>query len=145
MRNPFKSYKPYSHLLKHDIIIWERFLDSKFNTYNDFLYDIRVGNGRDPGPLYADNIRKMAIQLSQRRIDAVSIAPDHTALFEITRTAGIKAFGQLKVYPILYSIDHPTHPPIRPILVAERLGTDVESSFTPSSITVLLFPDILTS
>jgi hypothetical protein len=138
--NPFKSHKPYRHLLKKDIVVWERFLASESQRFTSFDYDVRVGDGRDPGPNYPDNIRRMAIQLSQRRIDAIGHAPNHIAIIEVTVVAGIKAFGQCKIYPILYKLAHPDHPPIKVLLVAERLGTDVEPAFTPSEVSVLLFP-----
>lgn len=140
MINPFRTDKPYKHLLKYDFQVWERFLSSQHNTYDRFDYDVRVGDGRDPGPDFPPNIRSMAISLSKRRIDVVGHASNHLAIIEITRVAGIKAFGQLKVYPVLYKIQNPTHPPLRAILVAERLGTDVEPAYTPSEIVVLLFP-----
>lgn len=138
--NPFKRHKPYTHLLPKDKVVWERFLDEHAVRYSSIEYDVRVGDGRDPGPDYPDNIRRMAVQLSQRRIDAVGHATNHTALIEITTTAGIKAFGQCKVYPILYALAHPNVQPLHMILVAERLATDVEPAFTPSEVTVLLFP-----
>lgn len=138
--NPFKVHKPYTHLLKKDIIVWERFLRSEAHRYTHFDYDVRVGDGRDPGPEFTSNIRIMATKLSQRRIDAVAHAPNHIAIIEVTVVAGIKAFGQCKVYPILYAIRNPTHPPLKMILVAERLGSDVEPAFTPSKVTVMLFP-----
>jgi hypothetical protein len=138
--NPLKRHKPYSHLLKKDVRVWERFLRSEAHRYSHFDYDVRVGDGRDPGPEHSDNIRHMAIQLSQRRIDAVAHASNHLAIIEITTVAGIKAFGQCKVYPILYAKAYPFHPPIKMILVAERLGTDVEPAFTPSEVQVMLFP-----
>jgi len=138
--NPFLSHKPYSHLLKKDIAVWERFLASEAQRFTSFDYDVRVGDGRDPGPEFPPNIRRMAVMLSQRRIDAIGHAPNHIAIIEITSVAGIKAFGQCKVYPILYKLAHPEHLPIKMILVAERLGTDVEPAFTPSEVSVMLFP-----
>lgn len=138
--NPFNNHKPYVHLLKKDIVVWERFLRSEAQRYSHFDYDVHVGDGRDPGPEYTHKIRSMAIGLSQRRIDAVGHGPNHVAIIEITTIAGIKAFGQCKVYPILYALANPTHPPIKTILVAERLGSDVEPAFTPSEVQVMLFP-----
>ena len=138
--NPYRKEKPYTHLLKKDIIIWERFLRSEHDNYKRFEYDVRVGNGRDPGPDYTPTIRGMAIKLSQRRIDAIGHADNHIALFEVTVIAGIKAFGQCKVYPVLYRLKYKPQLPVKMILVARELGSDVEPVYTPSEVKVLLFP-----
>ncbi len=83
----------------------------------------------------------MALSLSKRRIDVVAHANNHIAIIEVTVTAGIKAFGQCKVYPILYARKFKPTLPLRVILVAKQLGSDVAPAYNPSEISVMLFPD----
>ncbi len=118
----------FPHLLPVDILVWERFLDQFGKAYSKFDYDVRVGDGRDPGDIVPDPIRAMAVKLSQRRIDAVGHTPDRLDVIEITTDAGLTAIGQLEAYPRLYQAKfHPTTP-IRPVLVCESIQTDLEST-----------------
>jgi len=89
-------------------------------------YDVRVGEGRDPGAGFPDNMRQMAIDLSKKRIDAVAYMPDQIWTIEITKHAGLKALGQLIAYPILFTLKYNPLLPVQPVLVCEDLITDME-------------------
>lgn len=115
----------YPHLLPDSIIIWERWLKEYQSFFTRFDYDVRVGQGRDPGPDFEDNIRKDGLDLSKRRIDAVGFTPNHITIIEITPIAGIKCIGQVFAYPILYQETFNPTLPLRTLIVAETLGTDV--------------------
>ena len=117
--------RKYPHLLPESIAVWERWLAIHRHEYLLFDYDVRVGEGRDPGPTYEDNIRQDGKLLSMRRIDAVGHRSGSLTIIEITPTAGIKCLGQIMAYPVLYrQTYHPTKP-LRTLIVAEHLGTDV--------------------
>ena len=120
-----KPSRPYPHLLTEDITVWERYLELHPDLYQSIEYDVRVGDGRDPGPDYADNIRQMALDLSRRRIDAIGHTNTDITLIEITRRAGLTAVGQLFTYPVLYAQSYPTTKPVKVLLVCERLATGV--------------------
>lgn len=130
----------FTHLLKADAELMQEFLDAGLETYDHIDYDVHVGNGRDPGPEFDDNMRRMAIQLSQRRIDAVAHRPGHIDIIEITLEAGLTALGQLMVYPALYLKAFPTTIPIRSVLVARAFSTDVEDMYKQQGIAIFLFP-----
>lgn len=124
----------YPHLLPQDAAVWDRFLALHGSEYITIDYDIRVGDGRDPGPETPDNLRSMALDLSMRRIDAVGDTGDQIHIIEITRVAGLKALGQLLAYPTLYATRFPTTKPIIPILVAESFDSDCKPAFDTHKI-----------
>jgi len=140
MTNPIYNNNRYTHLLPDDIPVWERFLKSQDNIYSHFDYDVRVGEGRDPGPKYNEKDRELAILLSQRRIDAVGYHVSHFAIIEITRSAGLKALGQLTAYPVLYMLKFKPNLSLKPILVCEELQPDVEDAYVTHRITILRYP-----
>src|SRR5512138_974790 len=115
----------YPHLLPEDIVLWERFLSLHGPEFSHFEYDVRVGQGRPIGDSYPDNIRQMAIDLSQRRIDAVGYTSTELYIIEVTVSAGLKAVGQLITYPILYTETFRPSRPLHPLLVTEALQPDV--------------------
>lgn len=122
--------REFPHLLPDDIKVWKRFLLNFGDNYTHFDYDVRVGYGRDPGSDFDIKIRSMAIDLSQRRIDAVGHTVNHLDIIEITHSAGLTAIGQLLSYPILYG--HMFNPsiPLVPVLVCAEIQTDIEKPLT---------------
>lgn len=130
----------YPHLLPVDIPVWERFLAEHRADYTRIDYDVRVGKGRDPGSEYDDNIRKMGIDLSMRRIDAVGYTPNFIHIIEITRVASLRAIGQLTSYPLLYEATYQPDRPLIPLLVAEQIGTDLIPVIHKQPFEVSLWP-----
>jgi hypothetical protein len=132
----------YPHLLPPDVPVWEAFLAKHGQEYDTIDYDVRVGQGRPYGQAFGPQIAKMALDISMRRIDAVATATDRIDLIEVTRLADLKAIGQLFSYPVLYAKTyHPTRP-IRPVLVAARLHTDIQTVIDTHQIQYFLFPEV---
>lgn len=118
----------------------QQFLDSLLVQYSHIDYDVHVGNGRDPGPGFDPTIREMAIQLSQRRIDAVAHRPGAIDIIEVTLNAGLTALGQLMIYPALYLKTFPTTVPILPVLITRKFSTDVLDAYKQQGIALFVFP-----
>lgn len=131
----------FTHLLKPDAQLMEEFLQQFPDLYSHVDYDVHVGSGRDPGPEFPDNIRQMAIQLSQRRIDAVAHAADHIDIIEVTLDAGLTALGQLMAYPPLYIAMFNPSKIVRPLLVTRHFATDIEPMFKLQNIPTILIPE----
>lgn len=130
----------YPHLLAQDIEVWERFLERYADRYDHFDYDVRVGQGRDPGDQLEPKYRQLGIELSQRRIDAIGHRQDGLDIIEITTEAGIHAVGQLIAYPILYEHTFQPNQPLRPVLVCSSLGPDVKPALDQNHILTFIFP-----
>jgi len=120
----FKNRR-FPHLLPESILIWERWLSRHADEFDRFDYDVRVGDGRDPGPDFDDNIRQDGLDLSKRRIDAVGFTPNSITVIEITPLADLKCLGQILAYPILYKQTFQTTLPIKTLIVAGHIGTDM--------------------
>ena len=130
----------YPHLLDPDIDVWEQFLPAYGMLYTSFDYDIRVGKGRDPGPYVQDKYRKVGIELSQKRIDAVGHRPGRIDIIEITVHADLKTLGQLIAYPDLYASTFNYRGPIQPVLVAREISSDLTPAILKHQIKTYLFP-----
>lgn len=120
----------YPHLLSEDAAVWDRYLDHNNYPEARFYYDVRVGVGRPVGEEYPANIRKMATDLSQRRIDVLIEQPELYTIVEITTTASLKAIGQLAVYRHLFMLDRQPTKPIKTILVCSSMDPDLTSFCT---------------
>ncbi len=130
----------YPHLLDPDIDLWIRFLNLHEDKYNSFDYDVRVGQGRDPGSSYPEDLRRMGVELSQRRIDAIGYKDDEIEIIEITLSAGLKCIGQLETYPILYKQTYRPVLPVTTLLLAEKMEADIEPIFKERGYNYMIIP-----
>lgn len=128
--------RQYPHLLSVDVPVWEAFLDNYAPEFSMIDYDVRVGEGRDPGDDYEQNIRGMALDLSKRRIDAVGQLPDSIWIMEVTTVADMRALGQLTVYPPLYRITYRPAFPLVPVLICAKLDPDLAKVIVETPIRV---------
>lgn len=130
----------YPHLLQPDIDLWIRYLELHEDKYNNFDYDVRIGEGRDVGDIHPETIRKMAIGLSQRRIDVIGYKDDEIEIIEITLSAGLKCIGQLETYPILYKQTYRPVLPVTTLLLTEKIESDIEPILKERGFKYIVLP-----
>jgi len=118
--------------------IWTEFLRTTDMEFIDIKYNVRVGIGYDPGPQYPEYIRRMMIQLTQLRIDAVGETKDAIWIFEIKIRAGMSAIGQLISYAEWYRKQYNPEKPIRLAVVAEFYDPNVEVIYATRGIRLFL-------
>jgi hypothetical protein len=130
----------YPHLLPIDGQLWNEYRERFQPQHSDYFYDVAVGEGRDPGPDYADRLRMMGIRLSRRRIDVVGINSDRLDIFEITQSAGLKAAGQALTYPELLRHTWQTSLPIKMIVICRTVQTDMSGIFELYGADLVILP-----
>lgn len=128
--------REYPHLLSVDVPVWEAFLTTHAPDFTIIDYDVRVGEGRDPGEDFEQNIRGMALDLSKRRIDAVGHLPGEIWIMEITTVADMRAIGQLITYPGLYRMTYRPAFPLIPVLICAKLDQDLQKVLAETPIRV---------
>jgi hypothetical protein len=113
--------------MPEDVPVWKQWLATHNNDWIRIDYDVHVGEGihLDPGPV--EPWRSQALALSQKRIDAVILYPDHVTIIEVKKLAGWKAIGQLIGYPLLYRNTYPHRTDIRALLIAEDFTLDTRT------------------
>jgi len=92
-----------------------------------FDYNVRIGTGRDPGPGFADNIRELAIMITQFRLDAVAFKGDAPVIFEVKRDLGPPQIGQILSYDAIWRRNKIT--PVDPIM--QLVGADFKENALP--------------
>ena len=105
-----------------EILVWRAWLKSHQGMFDSFNYNVYIGIEQDPGPGTPDNLRKMAIQLRQKRLDAVGYVGAQPTIFEVKRRAGPENIGQVLVYQHWWPHTFPNTPP--PALVIVASDTD---------------------
>lgn len=124
-------------LLPEETLIARTWLGLYQHNYSGFQYNVRIGDGDDPGPAYPQYARDSAIANSQLRLDCVAwqnLVPgyalqDDTApsdvyaanpigqptIVEFKRRAATAAIAQLSAYGHLWANDFPHQ--IQPFLL----------------------------
>lgn len=115
----------YPHLIASDVPIWERFLDNHGHSFQGFDYDVHVGQGITPPVDTPENIRRMALHLTQKRIDAVGYKPGQIWLIEVKERPGVGAIGQILSYITLYRKQFKPSQEIVPVIVADLVEPDI--------------------
>ena len=85
-----------------EIVIWRAWLRTHQDLYDSFDYNVRIGEGEDPGPTFADNIRKMWTMNTQFRIDAVGLKGGVPEIIEVEDDVSIRAVGQVMAYKFIW-------------------------------------------
>jgi hypothetical protein len=113
-------------MLPTEIAVWRAWLRLHQAEYDRFEYNVRVGPGFDPGPGVHPNDRKMASDITRKRIDALAWQGDNPTLIEVKERAGLSAVGQLLGYVVHWKIEHPNNTNPRALLVASRIAPGVK-------------------
>ena len=85
-----------------EILIWKNWLYLNSTRFDAYSYNVRIGDGVDPGPSYPDSSRRMWIANSMKRVDVVATKLGHVTLIEVEENPGMTAFGQLVGYQTLW-------------------------------------------
>jgi hypothetical protein len=145
-----------------EILIWKNWLYLNSTRFDRYEYNVRIGEGVDPGPSYPDSSRRMWIANSMKRVDVVAVKGGHVAIIEVEENPGMTAFGQLAGYQTLwrnriqaggppavhislgverfFPLDLPLDPDPSLLLVCARVGNDALAVAKSAGIAVEVVP-----
>jgi hypothetical protein len=92
----------YPGMQVREILIWKNWLYQNSTRFDRYEYNVRLGDGVDPGPSYPDSSRRMWIANSMKRVDVVAVKGQHVTIIEVEENPGLTAFGQLAGYQTLW-------------------------------------------
>lgn len=123
-RYPFATRHKYPHMLGEDIPVWDRFVRLNPDRFDSVDYDWRVGEGTPAPPEWEENLRRMAIMISQKRIDVVGWKDGAATIVEVKDRATASTAGQIEGYRILWNIEEPEHRNPKVLVVCSRVTHD---------------------
>ncbi len=132
--------KKYPGMLPREILIWQTWLRKNTPRFDSYDYNVRVGDGRDPGAAYPQWARDMAILSSQLRLDVLARNGTQATIIEIEENPGMRAVGQLLGYEVFWIRDNPTLPRPKLMLICHTLNSDPALVLARSGIQVELTP-----
>jgi hypothetical protein len=96
-------------MLLREILIWKNWLYQNSTRFDRYEYNVRLGEGVDPGPSYnaaelsdVYAIRRQWVLNSMKRADVVAVRGGHVTIIEVEDNPGLSAFGQLTGYLALW-------------------------------------------
>jgi hypothetical protein len=115
----------YPGMAPREVLIWRKWLTENQSKYTDWMYNVHVGNGLDPGAPYPQVYRDQYIFNTQPRMDAVAYQGIQPFIFEVKDRAGGSSMSQLLTYLHLWPITFPHTPTPKLVLVTNRVRQDM--------------------
>lgn len=85
-------------MLPDEIVVYKAWLVLHEKEYDSFDFNVRIGEGEDPGPTFSDVVREKTIQDTKLRIDVVATKAGRPEIQEVKRRATPANLGQLITY-----------------------------------------------
>lgn len=128
------------HMLRQDVPVWHRFLDTWSHVFTRLYYDVLLG-----GPILSleeqkDPMLRMWRANMAKRADAIGETPDEVWIIEVATTPGLRAIGQLMTYAALWLEDPPIAKIERMVLVCDYIDTDLIASAAKYGIITYAMP-----
>jgi len=92
----------YPNMREAETLIWERFLATHPDAYDEVAYNIKVGEGAVIPEGTQQEIADDFKSLTQRKIDVIGFKGNAIDIIELKPYAGTGAVGQVKAYGVLY-------------------------------------------
>jgi hypothetical protein len=117
--------KQWPGMNPREIVVFNNWLLIHFNDYSGFDFNVRVGQGTDPGPTFSEDMRRQFIQNTQKRIDVLAWKDSNPTIIEVKDRAGLSSIGQIIGYSHLWKADNPAALVPLLLLVFNRTDNDV--------------------
>lgn len=115
-------------------------LNRRGAEYDEIWWNVRLGEGVDPGEQHPEEIRRMATLLTQKRADIVCRSGGLVDLIEVKVRIAFGAMGQLLGYRELWMREHPELPVRRLIAIGRAVVQDAADVLEKHGIAIETFP-----
>lgn len=128
------------HMLKEDVPVWYRFLDTWGHLFEALYYDVLLGGPTLTPTQEADPFWRGWRSNISKRADAIAALEDRVWIIEVATNPGLRAVGQLLVYHTLWMEDPKINLVEELVLVCESVDTDLLASAAQHGIRSYVTP-----
>jgi len=111
-------------MARHDVRIWERFIDRFAGNFDDAAYDLALGGSETLDPNASDAERLMWRFNTAKRVDALARNREEIWLCEVRPGSGLSAIGAVLGYLHLSELDKWADRPLIPTIVTDHTDQD---------------------
>lgn len=126
------------HMLKPDIPVWYRFLETFGTLFAKLYYDCLLGAIRLTPQQETDPMMRMFRHNTARRADAITELKNEVWIIEVADDPGLRSIGQLLSYRVLWIRDPVIIKPEKLILVAETIEENLLDAASSYGIQIYL-------
>jgi hypothetical protein len=119
-----------------------RWIERHGADYDLIEFNVRLGEGIDPGADVGDSTRRLAQMVSTRRADIIATRGLFVTIVEVKERAGLSAMGQVQGYGALWEDEYPNRDKPELVVVAKDTGPDVDAVLRSFGIKLELYPDV---
>ncbi len=112
-------------LVPGQIVIFYRWLELHPTEYDRYDFEMRIGQGEDPGPTFDQSLRDMWIHNTQLRVDAVGYRGTDPTIIEVKDDAGLGAIGQLLGYEKIWVLERRSIAPPKLRLICRTFSANI--------------------
>lgn len=127
----------YPGMLPQEAQLFDAWFQLHHTEFDTAGFNVRVGQGIDPGPAYDLVIRDMAIINSQFRLDALLSRQGLYYIVEVKIRPTPLAIGQLLAYKVLWMQDNPSKGVPALMLLSAGSSPDMNTVCAAYSITII--------
>ncbi|MCG2739790.1 MAG: hypothetical protein L6300_06080 [Syntrophaceae bacterium] len=113
------------HMLKPDVPVWYRFLETWKDEIKALYYDCLLGGPYLTQQEEMDPIKKSWRYSTSKRPDAIIETENEVWIVEVSANPGLRALGQCMAYLALWVEDPKIIKPEKAVLIVETLDTDL--------------------
>jgi hypothetical protein len=119
--------------------LYRDFLQQHIHEYENYSFQVRVGQGAAPNPDHLPGVQRQAVRNSQMKIDMLAWQGEQPFIFEMKERAIHAALGQLQTYRHLWMEENPDALEPRLAVVARTIDPDMPRVFDAAGIDVYLY------
>jgi hypothetical protein len=112
-------------LLPDEVLVIRAWLALHQLEYDSFDYNVRIGQGSDPGPGFSAEMRKQNIVNTQLRIDAVGYKMGVPTIIEVKRRCTPSNVGQILTYDSVWRKENPNSAAPKMLLICANYSPHI--------------------
>jgi hypothetical protein len=110
--------------------------------YDSVAFNVRLGEGVDPGPAYTDDVRRMAQLGSQKRADLVACVEYSCTIVEVKVRISLDAMGQVLAYKTLLTAENPGVTVDHLVVIGNAAAPDVPELFAAHGVETEIYSGV---
>jgi hypothetical protein len=110
--------------------------------WDAYDFNVRLGEGVDPGPGFPESIRQGSIANTQPRADCIAYRGAAAAIVEVKVTAYLGVLGQILAYEHLLKAGRPDLLRVDRIVVAHAYQSNVAEILAANNVKIFAFPQV---
>ena len=137
----FEHGHHYKHMARHDIRIWERFLDRYAGYFEDVAYDVAFGGSVPADPSASPEEVRMWRFNTAKRVDAIVRNREEMWICEVRPGSGLSALGAVLGYTWLAEQEKFADRPVVMTVVTDHTDPDTRAIVEAFEVQLIELPE----